>query len=597
MYRSFVHAKHTGGIHMRLLMFLLLTIFPVVLLAQNMHQVDSDFSSEWEATGFNNGRAMVRDADGYFHIVYHSQDDPDSGPGGHCDIWYSCTYIPAPPTSSADWQPAYKIVTLPGDDRYPSIAIYHGSPTVSNDIDMLHVVWQHKNEEPGSVYDIFYCNGLNANVPPPDLWNSPIPLYTSAHNSLVPDVDCTLGNMLHVVWQEEDVDPFSEIYYSRSLDNGGTWSSFTNISNTFEANSQMPDVATIIDFHDAPSLYTYCSNVVHVVWNDDYDSSPVPAPHILYTQSPDAGISWMMPFEDVTLFSGAPGYDGYPSLTVDREDVPHVAWMTEVLQHDPDSPGPYIPGVNPSLANSFPGPDPGMYGELLINYILYSWRPGMWAPCEIVSGIVGDEEFPSIAVDQYNNLYVAYQNMMVGGDYDIYQSIKIIGGSPWLPVCISNDAEHDDLFPSEATKKAGTSTPGFDLTWTKIDSDGSAGGHGVAAALSPAHEIWFAGNTTYYPPFVGIGDSPEGIIPDNFLIYPNPVQSGAWIFTGESSGLVKIFDLSGRVVFRESIMPDSNGNCFWGSADSDGNPVPNGHYIVTLQNGDQLETRSIIVAR
>ena len=413
------------------------------------------------------------------------------------------------------------------------------------------------------------------------------------HNSLVPDIDCSLGNILHVVWQEEDVDPFSEIYYSQSLDHGGTWSPFTNISNTIEANSQMPDVATIIDFPELPSEYTYCSDVVHVVWNDDIDTSS--PPHILYTQSPDAGISWM-PFEDVTFLSGANGWDGYPSLTVDRDDIPHVAWMTELWANDPDTPGPYTPGVDPSVLNSFPGPDPGMYGNLL-SYILYSWRPGMWTPFEVVSSVVGDEEFPSIAVDQYNNLYVAYQSWLnTTNDYDIYQATKPVAGPAWLQFCISNDLEHDDFFPSEATKKAGTSTPGFDLTWTKIDSDGSAGGHGPLAALSPAHEIWFAGNTSYAPP-VAIGDNTEGILTQDFSVYPNPVLSGAWIFTGESSGLVKIFDLSGRVVFRESIMPDRNGSVFWGSVDSNGTPLPNGQYIVTLQNGDSLETLSIIVAR
>jgi len=140
----------------------LILILPVAVLAQNTHQVDTDLSSEWEATGFNNGRAMVRDADGYFHIVFHSQDNPDSPPGGYCDIWYSHSLVPAPPVNSTDWAPAVKIVNLAGDDRYPSIAIEHGSPGIANDNDMLHVVWQHC--EPGSTYDIFYCSSPNAIV-------------------------------------------------------------------------------------------------------------------------------------------------------------------------------------------------------------------------------------------------------------------------------------------------------------------------------------------------------------------------------------------------------------------------------------------------
>jgi hypothetical protein len=29
--------------------------------------------SEWESTGFNNGRSIVRDGDGYYHAVFHRQ--------------------------------------------------------------------------------------------------------------------------------------------------------------------------------------------------------------------------------------------------------------------------------------------------------------------------------------------------------------------------------------------------------------------------------------------------------------------------------------------------------------------------------------------
>ena len=509
---------------MRTIIFLIVVSIPLKLTAQvtYTHQVDSDLSSEWEATGFNNGRVMVRDADGYFNLVFHSQDNPDSAPGGACDIWYSHTLIPAPPTSSFDWAPAFKIVSLPGDDRYPSIAIEHGSAGVSNDNDMLHVVLQHC--DPGGVYDIFCCSNPNSLVPPPDVWGSPIPVYISLHNSLVPDIDCSLGNILHVVWQEEDLDPFSEILYSQSPDHGVTWSPFANVSNTPMVNSQMPDVATIIDYPELPSQYTYCSEMLHVAWNDEIDSAS--PPHILYTFSPDAGMSWL-PFEDVTFLSGAAGQAGYPSLTVDRNDIPHLAWTTKNWVHDPDTPGPYSPGFFPLQQNSFPGPDVGMYGTGIYTKVFYSWRPGgIWNPVETVT-TGSDAEFPSIAVDPYNNLWIGYQ-MYNGTDYEIGGATKLIGTPVWLLGNLSNDIDHDDLFPSTATKKAGTSSTGYDLVWTKIDSDLSAGGHGPAATVSPAHEIWFTGNTTYSPP-TGIEKSPGGALVQNMFVYPNPVLAGTFL--------------------------------------------------------------------
>ncbi|MCK5132037.1 MAG: T9SS type A sorting domain-containing protein [Candidatus Sabulitectum sp.] len=567
---------------MRLLFMAVLIITPAAVSAQSIHQIDSDFSSEWEATGFNNARAMVRDGDGYFHIVYHSQDNPDTAPGGFCDIFYSHTLIPAPPMSSADWAPAVKIVSLPGDDRYPSIAIEHGSAGLSSDDDTLHVVWQHNEGEPGTVYDILHCFSPNAQVPPPDVWSSPMPVHMSAHNSLVPDIDCSLGNILHVVWQEEGVDPFSEIFYSQSINHGNTWLPSANISMTAGANSQMPDVATIIDFLEPPSQYTYCSDVVHVVWNDDY-YAPSP-PHILYTLSPDAGGLWL-PFEDISLISGSPGADGYPSLTVDRDDIPHVAWMTEILPAGPD---PYTPGANPALVSSFPGPDPRMYG-VLPNYILYSWRPGMWAPCEVVSGMVGDEEFPSIAVDPYGNLWVGYQNWLSGIDYDVCGATKVIGSPPpWNLATLSNDLYHDDLFPSTATKKAGTSTAGYDLIWTKIDSDLSAGGHFPIAAMSPAHEIWFTGNTNYF--YVPVTSHDENVVGGNFFVETNPVLGGTWINTGNCSGDISIYDVSGRNVLERNIESEV-GRFYWDISSE----LPVGIYSIFFQMNDSHESVKVIV--
>mgnify|MGYP006910662946 CR=1 FL=1 len=50
-------------------------------------------------------------------------------------------------------------------------------------------------------------------------------------------------------------------------------------------------------------------------------------------------------------------------------------------------------------------------------------------------------------------------------------------------------------------------------------------------------------------------------------------------------------------MFREQIPPDSGGKIFWNAAGRDGDTLPNGHYIITLQSGELLETSVIIVAR
>lgn len=565
------------------LFFLILFACTSVVLAQG-HQVDGDLSSEWEATGFNNARSIVRDADGYFHMVYHTQMNPDAVPGGPCDIFYSHTIVPAPPTSSMDWTPPFPIASMPEDDRYPSIAIEHGSTPNPGDDDTLHVVWQHKDDMSG-VYDIWYVSCPNMQNPPPDAWGVPVAIYTSPRNSLVPDIDCSLGNLLHVVWQEEDYEGvYSEILYLLSPDHGITWTNLTNISQTLSTNSQMPDVATVIDFIDPPSQFTYYSDQVHVVWNDDLATSP---PNIYYRSSPDAGISWNIS-ENVSIQSGSNSEDGYPSLTVSREDIPHVVWMHGVVPHDPDSPGPYKPGFDPTVPTSFPGPFVGMYAELT-QEIRYSNRyGGTWIPFETVSSGTIDNEFPSIACDQFDMLHTAWQ-AWDGMDYEIWQAHRIAVSPSWFGwENISMDVAHDDLFPSEATKKAAMYTEGYDLVWTKIDSNLDAGGHGPPAALSPAHEIWFSGNTSYM--YVPIAGHDENETREDFFAETNPVRSGTWINTGNGSGNISIYDLSGRVVLERSIESE-DGGFYWNVSSG----LPAGAYSILFEKEGSRETSNVVV--
>ncbi len=568
-------------------MMILVTLFLMVTAAVADHQVDNDFSSEWEATGFNNGRRMVRDSRGYFHVVYHSQMNTEGTPGGNCDIMYSHTILPAPPVTSADWMPAIMITSDPMvDDRYPSIAIEHGSPGNPTDNDMLHVVWQ--SEDMSGVYQIMHSSNINNTMPAPGFWTPPFPVYTSAEHSLVPDVDCSFNNIIHVVWQEENFNPnlTSEILYSNSLDHGISWMPFQNLSMT-EFNSQTPDVATVIDFVEAPSNYTYYSDRVHVVWSDD---GPTSGPFIMYKSSPDAGNVWDL-YENVSQISGTMGYDGYPSLTVSREDIPHVAWMNGVSPHDPTNPGPYTPGVDPLNPNSFPGPLAGMYSTILQD-IFYSGRLyGIWSPFEIVNGSTPENEFPSIAVDHTDQLYIAWQaNTSPALDYEIYQNEKPVGGS-WGAITEFPHPDHDDLFPSEATKKTAMYTAGFDFVWTKIDSDLSQGGHGQPAALSPAHEIWFSGNT-YWNSGVSVEDHTTGITASTFNLMNNPVSSGTWISTGSHGGTISIMDICGRTVHTEAVPAGAEG-LFWTVSER----IPEGVYRVVLHNAKGMQNRAVTVIR
>lgn len=84
-------------------------------------------SSEWEATAFNNGRRIVRDANGYFHAFWHSKALLPAGPSGSgAHLFYSHTTMPAkePPSmaNQVAWtDPANLTAMLENytDHRYP----------------------------------------------------------------------------------------------------------------------------------------------------------------------------------------------------------------------------------------------------------------------------------------------------------------------------------------------------------------------------------------------------------------------------------------------------------------------------------------------
>jgi len=504
-------------------------------------QIDNSQSSEWEATGFNNGRRMVRDADGYFHVVFHSQEDPDMPPGGPCAIFYTHTLVPAdgiipnpPPWNPGHWAVpvALTYTDFDGiDDRYPSIAIEYddipAAPGFPKNNDRLHVVWQRESEA-GNVYDIAYSTRPNEPAPPPDMigweqdpfampgWRWLYQSFVENRDSLVPAIAIgTDGNInvIHVVWQEEDFfTPDGVNYYSEILYKGSIWGNW-NISVLFDdnisdpvdgilfadfSNSQMPSIATA---QDIPPNYNYGFDVF-VVWNDDYVDpvSPFPfPPHIWQNANFLGGMpgQWNI-FNDVSGAAGT-GEDGYPNIVVDFNGMDHIVYMSHVWQHDPDTTAlgrdGYMPGLDPTLPFSFPGPDPRMYG-VQMNVIRYASL--MFGTFNQVDDFnpMWDNEFPTISADM-GQLWVNWQRMDMF-DYEIIEDMSPLPPMPWGPdMNVSMDMTCDDYFPNLAVKKLGMYlSGGRDMVWTKIMA-----GNGFDAAMMPmAKQIWFDGNSVYTDP-------------------------------------------------------------------------------------------------
>ncbi len=494
-------------------------------------------TSEWESTGFNNGRRMVRDSNGYFHAVWHSQAIVPSAPkGSGGNIFYAYTTVKsAEPPSMANsqyWSSPINLTQALGwyDNRYPSMAIeydtYDGSWTTFNTI---HVVWQAMTASAtlGDRYEIRYASITVANPPaPPPLWASTLNLSQTTTDSLVPAIAINrqgaspTDQNIHVVWQEEDINDnsgtlplpaedgwFSDILYTRSTNAGLSWSgpssgsAWDNISNS-TTNSQMPTLSCILDQYTGNAAQTgvnelgYNSIQVHVAFNEDFGSGI----HVYYLLSPNNGISWN-PRIDVTVATyGSPSsQDAYPNIAADMLDNPHITFMRDsMMSFEPFRTGPlqYQPGVDPSQSFSFPGPHVGMYGTLP-NGIVYGYYTGSgsWLMEELTGN---DREFPTVALDRWQHVNVNWQEY-VGAqiDYEIMRITNLNLTLPAYPLLVQNyqgwntpvndskDNSNDDLFPNLVHKKtamyyspAEAATAGYDELWTKIP------GHGASEATS-----------------------------------------------------------------------------------------------------------------
>lgn len=464
-------------------------------------------SSEWDATAFNNGRRIVRDANGYFHAFWHARGDLPAAPTGTgAHIYYSYTTAPAdePPSMAAQakWAPPICLTSdffsemSFEDHRYPSAAIeYDIFDGQWQDVNTIHLVWQGfiGSAEGSAVnrYEVLYASIPVANPPTP-----PTPFafvdqlsWTHDTDSLVPSIAInrhwidgeTLQQNIHVVWQEEDINDggdsnlsgdelFSDIAYIRSTNSGLTWAGpaggwggydWDNITQT-AANSQMPSVSCILDqFTGHPAArgrdeLGYNTNTVHVAYHEDVDTGDLTMTeiHIFYQKSSDNGENWGAHF-NVTLGADITGSDrreAYPSLAVDMLDRPHIAWMyNNLMPAEPlrqGAPGvDYLAGVNPIETRSFPGPNPRMYGDANNMIAAYYYDGSVWN-----GGSVGnpnhDNEYPTIALDRWMHSNVTFQSWDASR-YDILRHTRLNTQSPAWPLEIpvygvwSNEAFND----------------------------------------------------------------------------------------------------------------------------------------------------------
>ncbi|MEZ6016236.1 MAG: sialidase family protein [Planctomycetota bacterium] len=249
------------------------------------------------------------------------------------------------------------------DSDLPKIAV--------SDSGAIVVVWEESRDafaQQSTNDDLFYNRSTDGGV----TWMaSSLPLNTAtAGANILSDIDrawlSVSGNTFHVTWEEDTLTALGgseEVWYTRSTDAGATWSTPIIVSNNAGSN----DV-------DEPKVEAD-GNLAVICYIDAADD-------VIAHRSTDGGATWStgVPIES------DPNGNADEAIIEVRGNTVVIAWT----EQDPGTPG----GEGAHVAISQDG------GVTWLNEETLSLRQ--------VNTVGGDADFPKIAIQSANNIFVTY---------------------------------------------------------------------------------------------------------------------------------------------------------------------------------------------
>jgi hypothetical protein len=251
------------------------------------------------------------------------------------------------------------------------------APAVSVDSsNIIHIVYY--DNTPGNE-EIYYKRSTNGG----GSWTTKRLTWNSGHSN-DPAIAVEAGNTIHVVWH--DFTPGdSEIYYRRSTNGGTSWGGVKRLTWT-SAPSYTPDI--VVD----------SSNKIHVVCSD-YSPSP---PDIFYKRSTDEGGTW----GSMKRLTWTSGLSINPKIASDSSNNIHIVWQD------------YTPGT------------PDVY------YKKSTDEGSTWGSVKRLTWTSAPTYSPAISVDSSDNIHVVYDDDNPGNG-EIYHKRSTNGGMSWTSKRIS----------------------------------------------------------------------------------------------------------------------------------------------------------------
>jgi hypothetical protein len=170
-------------------------------------------------------------------------------------------------------------------------------PAITGCSSYVHVVWSDYREGNSEIYYRRSSNNGSS-------WMSHINLTNTAASQHRPSISVS-GASVHVVWYDNQNGDY-DIYHLRSINNGITWGSISCLTNN-SSDQSFPKICVRND-------------IVHVVWQDNRNGNS----DIYYLRSTDNGVTW----EPEICLTTDSNSSEFPSIDAQGSYV-HVVWQDD----------------------------------------------------------------------------------------------------------------------------------------------------------------------------------------------------------------------------------------------------------------------------
>jgi len=305
-------------------------------------------------------------------------------------------------------------------------------PSIFINNNTIDAMWEQGTATIGNK-DLFFAESANGG----GVWSNPIAFYTSATNSLRPDMALDMNGNIQVIWDE--------------------WTGSIRLTHQkpLKSGAAMPIEPSVNASASAHDLVISSDNRIHVVFPGNKPGAEK-TPFFPYYASRDvSGTAWPTATAVYTASSGTGSQ--YPAITIDSQDNLHLVWQEQEATQD---------------GRIF-------YAKGLNNGGVITWQTAV--PI-VTDPAITDAARPDIAIDQNDTLHLVWEDYISIGEQYIYYAHSTggtaaqTGATTWSSPqrIVNRSVQANNSLPTYISPKVSLFNSAIYVLW--IDSSLDSGG-------------------------------------------------------------------------------------------------------------------------